>query len=365
MVISRLKKMWHRLIGGTDEAVHFSRKNKKELKKIEGMVMREFRRRDVWAVRKEEVRRLAGGRKIWAIKCPAPDTDKKYEWGDYVYCMALKEVIERAGYYAVVECHEDWYEDIDADVALVMRGRHDYHPDRRNGKCRYIMWMVCHPDRVQDEEYALYDLVYVDSVPFAGELAARLPVPVRPLISGADTMKFHPAEDGDHRMDHDVIFVGNTRGEKRQLITWCEKHHIPVDIWGVGWSKFFKENEYLHFHGQMDYDELPELYRHSRVTLNDHFDAMREKGMVNNRMIEAAACGCPIVSDYDPSYEALPGGSVFYKNEDEFEEKIRYALEHSEELRRKAEASFPEIEKKYSLEACVAAMQRDLETICR
>jgi len=360
----------------TDESVRIGKQNKKAAQKLETLVKEEFRRRDIWALRDAEVQRLARGRKIWVIKCAAPDTKEKFTWGDYAYCLSLKSVIERMGYYVVLNCHEDWYEPVRADVVLVMRGRHPYHPDRRNAACRYLMWMVCHPDMVPDEEYELYDHIYVDSIPLAEELKMRLRVPVSGLIVGADMQNFCPAaysasgfagpessgNDVEKSPQYGLVFVGNTRGERRSCVDWCEKYHIPVDIWGVGWKKFYKsDTEYLHFHGQAQYRDLPELYRNSAVILNDHFAAMRETGMVNNRMIEASACGCPIVSDYSPAYESLPGKITFYHGEKDFSKAVETAMENAAEWRKEAEHAFPELKQNYSMEACVRRMIADAE----
>lgn len=367
-----------------DEAVRLGKQNKKAVQKLERLVKTEFERRDIWALRDAEVQRLARGRKIWVIKCAAPDSKEKYTWGDYAYCLSLKSVIERMGYYVVLNCHEDWYEPVRADVVLVMRGRHAYHPDRRNSGCRYLMWMVCHPDMVADEEYELYDHVYVDSLPLAEELKKRLQVPVSGLIVGADIRNFCPEEnhakrasasasasaaepepcgsDVEKRPRYGLVFVGNTRGERRNCVDWCEKYRIPVDIWGVGWKKYYPEDtEYLHFHGQAQYSDLPDLYRHSSVILNDHFPEMRETGMVNNRMIEASACGCPIVSDFSSAYEELPGKITFYHGEEDFPKAVENALEHAAQWRKEAEASFPELEQKYSMDACIRRMIADVK----
>jgi len=362
-IIRRWINYFHRLFHQADLAVTLGRQNKRLNRRIEESIQKEFMRRDVWAFKDEEVRRLAKGRKIWVIKCPAPDSDAKYKWGDYAYCQALQAVIERAGFYAVVECYEDWYEPIRADIALVMRGAHLYHPDRRNTGCRYLMWNVVHPEQVADEEYELYDRVYVDSLTLADRLDQRLSVPVSGMIVGVDTAKFHPGSPENRKpVKYGLVFVGNTRGELRDCVAWCEKYHIRVDIWGNGWDSFYSgDTEYLHFHDPISYDRLPDLYRKSAVVLNDHFPTMREVGMVNNRMIEAPACGCPVVSDYSPEYERLPGRFFFYHGEDDFADAVKQAMNHAAEWRKETEEQFEVLEAGYSMENCIRRILSDLE----
>lgn len=354
--MEKLKTMSH----NADSARKLAKENKKTLKKLEQTILREFQRRDLWAFRDEEVKRLAKGKPVWVIKCAAPDTDERLEWGDYAYCLSMKSVLERLGYYVVISCHENWYEPIDADVVLVMRGRHAYHPDRRIKRTRYLMWMVCHPDMVPDEEYELFDHVYVDSLPLAEELQTRISVPVSGLVVGADTQVFYPQTGKEKEKKYGLVFVGNTRGEKRNCVAWCEKYGISLDVWGVGWKRFFPEDtEYLRFHGQAQYTDLPELYRSSAVVLNDHYDAMRETGMVNNRMIEASACGCPMVSDYHEAYEKLSGKFYFYHGEEDFKEAVEQALREAESAGKEAASAFPELNNHYSLESCLRRMILD------
>ena len=49
----------------------------------------ELVRRDYWKVKPEEIKRMAGDRKIWIIKCPAPDSNAKAGWGDFYFAYSL------------------------------------------------------------------------------------------------------------------------------------------------------------------------------------------------------------------------------------------------------------------------------------
>ena len=85
--------------------------------------------------------------------------------------------------YTIIDLHEDWDCEVNADVVLVLRGCEFYRPDRRNTKCLYIMWNISHPEMVTQEEYQLYDIVCVGSRHYARELQAKLTVPVCPIAS--------------------------------------------------------------------------------------------------------------------------------------------------------------------------------------
>lgn len=338
-------------------------RNGKAIEAMRTAVKEEFRRRDIWALRDAEVQRLAAGKKIWVIKCPAPDSEYKYRWGDYSFCMTLKRYLEKEGFYVVVDCYEDWYCNIDADVVLVIRGLYPYHPDRRNTKCKYILWEVSHPEIVSMEEYDLYDLVYVNSVSYAQKLENQVHVPVLPLMLCADTDLFFP---GEEEIQYERVFVGNSRGVRRKVVSCCYDNGIELDVWGDGWEPLLDKDGGVRLHGPIANEKLPELYRASGVILNDHWDDMKEYGFVNNRILEALCCGAVVISDYNKSYEKLFGDVlVFYEDEEDFLTKIEKIRENEEEIRQKVRAFWPVLKKEYSFAARASQLHSDYEKLCR
>ncbi len=339
---------------------------KKQNTQLKSYIEKEFKRRDLWTVKKAEVKWLAKDKKVWVIKAPFPDNNGKFAWGEYFFSSALQKALEDLGYFVVVQSYDDWYCEIDADYVLVLRGRHTYHPDRRNEKCKYILWHVCHPDMVSKEEYELYDLVYVDSLSYAEKLDQETTVPVKPLLVCVDTNIFCPKEEA---VEHDLVFVGNTRGVKREFVSWCENHKLQLQIWGgmEGWKKQLGKETNIKLHGLIDNSDLPDLYRKSKVILNDHFSDMREQGFLNNRILEALCSGRPLLSDYCPDFEKLFGDSiVYYKDEEDFVEKLKYVEEHYEEQRQKVLDIWPMLQAEFSFEkrakdlvAEVTAMERE------
>ena len=325
---------------------------KKQTTNLKNYVGKELKRRDLWPVKAAEVKWLAKGKPIWVIKSPEPDTNEKFVWGEYNFSRALKREIEKLGYYVVIEEYENWYCEVEADVVLVLRGPHDYHPDRRNAKCKYILWHLTHPNTMSKEEYELYDMVFVNSLSYAKEMAKQVSVPVEPLLVCADMEIFQPAETDE--ANHEFVFVGNTRRVQRDFVLWCENHKIPLRIWGEpgGWKKYVKQDSSIELQGIIDNKDLPELYRKSKIILNDHFEDMRNNGFMNNRLLEVLACGRPLLSDYHPDYEEVLGdGILFYKNEEEFLEKLADLKENYDEHRRRVLAMWPRLQEEFSFEA--------------
>jgi spore maturation protein CgeB len=58
--------------------------------------------------------------------------------------------------------------------------------------------------------------------------------------------------------------------------------------------------------------------------LNDHWDDMRERGFLSNRLFDAAACGARIISDEVPGMGEVFSGLVRgYRNESELLDLVR------------------------------------------
>ena len=79
---------------------------------------------------------------------------------------------------------------------------------------------------------------------------------------------------------------------------------------------------------------------------------MREEGFINNRILEALSCGRPVLSEYSEEFEKLFGDSlVYYHDEEDFFEKIKWLEEHAEEQKEKVLAIWPKLQEEYSFAA--------------
>lgn len=315
------------------------RNDKEQLKAIANLkqfIDQELKRRDGWGGRAAEVSRLAKGKPVWVIKCPAPEDDSKICWGDYPFALTLKRELEKRGVYVAVDTREDWGCESGADVVLVLRGCLNYRPDRRNTKCLYIMWNISHPDMVTKEEYELYDVVCVGSRYYADKLKEELSVPVLPLLQCTDTELFYPSEKEPAAYKWDYIFIGNSRGVARSCVMWAIEDHLPLRMWGSGWNTILKDHMDLFEAPFIENSQIPDLYRSAKVTLNDHWDDMREKQFVNNRIFDALACGLPVISDVcDELREIFPDAVLYYSNQEEFRDCVRQIETDYGEIKRR------------------------------
>lgn len=324
----------------------------KAIREVQTYVSRELCRRDNWGARAEEIAVKADGRPIWVIKCPAPGDETKVRWGDYAYAVSLKRNLEKNGLYVVIDTREDWGCETRADVVVVLRGCETYRPDRRNKKCIYLMWNISHPNDITVEEYELYDAVCVASAHHAECLRRKLRVPVFELLQCTDTDLFYPAEDAEQKYAYNYIFVGNSRGVPRDSVMWAIENKLPLTIWGGNWQNILKDHMDLIKDTFIENSELPDLYRSSRVTLNDHWKDMRDAQYINNRIFDALACGLPVISDYSEELaKTFPEAVLYYRNKQEFEQCIQRIENDYEQVRACVADQWTLIREKYSFAA--------------
>ena len=325
---------------------------KNTAQELKDYIANEFSRREDWAKRAVQIQQDAKDRPIWVIKCPAPEGEKKVRWGDYAYAVALKRYLDRMGKYAIIDLHEDWDCEVNADVVLVLRGREFYRPDRRNTKCLYIMWNISHPEMVTEEEYKLYDIICVGSLHYAKELQQKLDIPVYPLLQCTDTELFYPDKEAEVNRGKDYLFIGNSRGVARPCVLWAAKDKLPLKIWGAGWKAMLGPDKSMVQDVFIENSEIPALYRSAKVTLNDHWKDMLDYQFVNNRIFDALACGLPVISDCcDELREIFPDAVLYYSNKEEFENCVKRIETDYDAAKAKVDAQWPMIKEKYSFEA--------------
>lgn len=307
--------------------------NAAEIRRLKAEVQSEFRRRDVWERKKAEVQRLAKGKEILVIKCPALER-RGAKSVDYAYCDVLKRYFEEVGYYVIIDCYEDWNCSINADVVVLIHGYRYFHPDRRDENTKFVMWINCFTDKITAEELALYDLVMTTSETHQKMLQQMTDIPVEFVPMLTDTDSFCPS-DTPAQPKYNCVFIGNIIQRKypRDCIRWCNDNGIEVDVWGEGWDKFYANSMFVHLHGRIDYKDLPELYRNARFSLNDHFADMLDTEMMNNRFPEVLLSGIPMICDWTESFERNYGDMVlFYRNEEEFVRCMKEMEERYDEL---------------------------------
>lgn len=251
----------------------------------------------------------------WRIKNPAPLDSRLKKWGDYHLGRSLAKYLRRLGEEVETDYRPQWASTEPSDVVLLLRGKYPLSPEERHPSALHVMWNMSHPEAVTLEEYRSFDLVFVASRGHAKWLAPRIGPPVYELLQCTDTEEFAAGGLGNGER-RDVVFVGNTRDQRRDGVIWAIEAGFPVKVWGRGWEEWIPRR-----HVVADYvanEALGALYSRSRLTLNDHWPDMRRHGFINNRIFDALACGLPIVSDRHPALvELFPEEILYYSDRDE------------------------------------------------
>lgn len=259
-----------------------------------------------------------------AIEVPARDPDAAERGGDVHLARALAAALARRGHRAVLGSVAGGVPDGAPAPAIrvVVRGR---APARLRTDQLNLLWLISHPSEVPLEEIESYDGVLVASESHAATLAARVRVPVAPMLQFADADVFSaPAAAAADAETHDLLFAGNWRGVYRRAVWDAHCAGLRPTLVGDGW-RHIAPQDLLATH--VPYRDLPRLYRSARVLLVDHWDDMRAAGYPSNRVFDALACGAFVVCDaVDGLSRLLPGGLLTYRTPDDLAETVARAL---------------------------------------
>ena len=240
------------------------------------------------------------------IKIGVPDWKQAQEWGDYHFALAMKRQFEILGHSVRIDILPEWENPqiFGDDVAITIRGLSRYQPKSYHIN---LMWNISHPDRVSLQEYEQYDRVFVASHSYAEELQKKVKVPVQTLLQCTDSNLFYPDQEGYEEVG-EILFVGNSRKVDRQIVKDAVESGLKVDVYGTNWRDLLPDG---YLKGEYIPNEiLRRYYSKCGVLLNDHWDTMRQKGFISNRLFDAAACGATIVSDKISGLEKVFGNKI-------------------------------------------------------
>ena len=248
-----------------------------------------------------------------------------HSWGDYHFAVLLKQQLDLNGFFVYLHVQSEWYQkqSISCDINLVLRGlrKHVTNPTQIN-----IMWNISHPDNVQLDEYEDYDHVFIASTYWADHISRKVNVTIEPLLQCTDTDRFHPplAEE-ESKYQHELLFVGNSRGIFRSILKDLlpTKHNLA--IYGEHSSVDEIPSKYL-FNTYLPNNELSKYYGSAKILLNDHWEDMIVKGFISNRIYDGIASGAFIISDRPKKMGEVETFIVTYKTRSELKKLISFYL---------------------------------------
>lgn len=290
------------------------------------------------------------------IKIGVPSRDEVQAWGDYHFAKAMQKALSRIGHNVAIQILPEWNDesDKDSDVTIHLMGLSRYNV--KKGPLN-VLWIISHPDKIPRIDFSQYDLILAASRPLTEKLNRYQGVPAMELLQFADTYNMFPNHvDGQK---HELLFVGNSRGENRKIIKDLIPSEHSLNIWGGGWEAFLPPG-YLKG-TYFPYSRLRQLYSSSTIVLNDHWEDMRKWGIVNNRIFDALACKAFIVSDTNPEISRIFQDTVVcYRERSDLLENIRYYIAHPDEMIEKREQGYQLVKKHHSVDM---RMQEMLEML--
>jgi hypothetical protein len=255
--------------------------------------------------------------------------DGAERWGDTHFARALADELQRRGHAARLEVVAEWDapDRPPADVTIHLRGLWPYVPRRDPGRDELsVLWNISHPDLLTVAECDAFDLVATPTARHAEQLARQTSTPVVVVEQATDPVVFFPERDAAH--ERELVFVGNSRGIFRPILRDLLGGAEPprdLAVWGQQWGPFLPADLIAGQH--LPNDEVRRAYSSAAIVLNDHWDDMREQGIVSNRIYDALACGALIVSDHLPELEERFGDAVVtYRTREELQATIAELL---------------------------------------
>ncbi len=286
----------------------------------------------------------------WVIKNPAPTDSRLKKWGDYHFGRAITKYLERMGHSVVSHYDSEWCERSSepAEAVLVLRGKYSLPGNARHRGAVHVIWNISHPSSVSLEEYAAYELVLVASESWAATLSHRLGDKVRPFLQCTDVEEFREGGSADERAG--CVFVGNTRDVERSSVVWAVEYGLPVRIYGRGWEQLGLDRSVVADY--IDNERLGELYGRSRFTLNDHWDDMKAYGFINNRILDALACGLPVISDAHVALcQEFPDEILYFDSREDFNRCVQTMILAYPEVLDRTRASRERLHSQFSFAA--------------
>lgn len=171
---------------------------------------------------------------------------------------------------------------------------------------------------------------------------------------GYDPERHFPGVGKDADLSaHDVVFVGNVYPSRARMLEAVDWSGVDVALYGV-FRMLDRSSRLWRYvigatpdHPEMAIDNraTAALYDRAKITLNlfrtekighgwDDVTDVDGGESINPRMIEAAACGAFMISEYRPEVERTFGPLVpTFRSSDELQRLVHYYLEHDDERR--------------------------------
>ncbi len=285
--------------------------------------------RHTYARRAREIQAMLGdwaGARHVEIAIEPRSWPKAPQWGDYHFGRAFQGALHRQGMVARLRLRDDWeaWGAERADVAVQVFGITPRRP--RSGQVN-ALWVVSHPEKVDDALVGPQDVVFAASDGFAERLRAR-GVPAIPLHQATDTRRMQPRAGGPR---HRLLFIANSRGVRRTVVAELDSAGYDLSVYGTGYPKGSLRRG-VHRGEHVRNEDLASYYGAADIVLNDTWPDMAAEGFISNRLYDVAAAGGFAISDAIPGIEEeFDGGIPVFGSGEELRALVDHYLGRPEE----------------------------------
>ena len=229
----------------------------------------------------------------WAIKTSVPAGLAGQGWGDLYFAQEIAEALRKLGHVARVDLRTEVLNPNSSqdDVVLVLRGVERIRPQRG---ALNLLWIISHPSRISKHEIKSFDAVFAASTSWSQKMEKKTDIKITPLLQATNPAKFNPNVSSPD-CDQDVLFIGNTRNEFREIIKDALVANVKPTVYGRNWDRFISSD--LIGGNFIENDEIAAKYRSAGIVLNDHWPDMAREGFYSNRLFDAVASGARVISD--------------------------------------------------------------------
>jgi spore maturation protein CgeB len=173
-----------------------------------------------------------------------------------------------------------------------------------------------------------------------------------------------------NELKHDVTFVGQPHGDRKETVATLAASRLPVECWGFGWPS-----------GPIEHDEMVDVFASSRVNLNLsnssevpglkarlrrvlHFHPPAPRpSQIKGRNFEVPGCGGFLLTERVPHLERyfeLDREVAVFDGTDDLAEKVRYWLENDLERQQVADAGYRRVISEHTYDHRFAAIFAEL-----
>ncbi|MCX7996505.1 MAG: glycosyltransferase [Patescibacteria group bacterium] len=251
-----------------------------------------------------------------------PDRSEAELWGDYHFARALGEAFAEHSFEYHIAFLYEWETEPDTyTLHIHIRGQQRYTGSRKAKQ--NLLWHISHPETVSTDEYLSFDFVGVASSHFAEKMKRLVSTYIFPLLQATS---FAPAQKTTSHKESSLLFVGNTRGEYREVVRYAMEAGIPLRVYGSGWSEYIDSAKIIA--NRVENSRLPLLYATAPVVLNDHLAGMKQYGFLSNRIFDVLAAGGLVYTDYVRGLQEVFQGFIpFYTGRYDFTYELRKILD--------------------------------------